>query len=111
MLNVTQVRRPKTVGNTTPITTAIASDAVAVDDLIRSEGYSVEIQGITTGTVQVQSTIDGVTWTQEGSNITANGRVNITSANLTAIRLNVTVATAVSITFVVAGKQAIIPGL
>ena len=111
MLNRTEVRRPKVIGNTTPITTAIASDAVAVDDFIRSEGYSVEILGITTGTVQVQSTIDGTNWTQEGSNVTANGRVNITSANLTAIRLNVTVATTVSITFVVAGKQAIVAGL
>lgn len=102
------VRRPATgaAGSTgTPITTAIASGAVAVNDLLRSEGYTVEVKGITTGTVQVQSSIDNSTWTAEGSALTADGRVTITNHNIAYVRVNVTVSTSVSITFVVAGRS------
>lgn len=102
------IRRPATgsAGSPgTPITTAIASGAVCVGDLLRSEGYTVEVKGITTGTVKVQSTIDGSTWIDEGSPLTADGRVTITNHNILNVRLLATVATSISVTYVVAGRS------
>jgi hypothetical protein len=101
------VRRPAlgaAGASDTPITTAIASAAVAVNDLIRSEGITVEIQGITTGTVKVQSSIDGAVWTTEGADLTADGRRTITTDNVGFVRALVTVATSVSVKVVVAGR-------
>ena len=100
------VRQPNGAGNTAnPITTVADSVPVTVADMLRSEGYSVQIAGITTGTVQIQSSIDGSSWANEGSALTADGRVNITATNVQSIRAHVTVATSVSIVLTVAGRR------
>jgi hypothetical protein len=100
------VRTPNGAGGVgSPITTVAASVGVFVGDMLRSEGYSCAITGITTGSVDIESTIDGTTWVKEGSSITADGRVNVTSMNLQAIRANVKTATAVAVLFTVAGRR------
>lgn len=100
------VRQPNGAGSTgTPITTAIDSVPVTVADMLRSEGYTVRIAGITTGTVQIQSTIDGVNWDNEGAALTADGRVNLTGTNMQAVRAHVTVATTISVVMTVAGRR------
>lgn len=100
------VRQPNGAGSAAvPITTAIDSVPVSVADMLRSEGYSVRIAGITTGTVQIQSSLDGVSWDNEGAALTADGKVNITSTNIAFIRAHVTVATTVSVVMTVAGRR------
>lgn len=100
------VRQPNGAGSAgTPVTTAIATAPISVADMLRSEGYTVNVAGITTGAVQVQSSIDGSTWVNEGSALTADGKVTLTSNNLRFIRGNVTVATSVSIVLTVLGRS------
>jgi hypothetical protein len=91
-------------GASAPVTTVTQSAAVSTNDLDPTPGINVEIHGITTGTVDVESTIDGSTWVKEGSSLTADGRVKISSP-VSAVRANVKVATTVSVTLVVGGLQ------
>jgi hypothetical protein len=106
-------REPSANGSAAaPRTTTGATAAVAVDDLLRTEGYTIEVKGVGSGgspSVTIQSTIDGSTWTTEGSPLTADGRATITAHNIAAVRVNIgTLATpgvATSLSFVVAGRQ------
>lgn len=117
-------RNPKTDGTaggtghpSTPKTTTGATAAVAVDDLLRSEGYTCEVKGVGVGgspSSQVQSSIDGTTWTNEGSALTADGRVTITAHNVAFVRVNVTAlatpGTATAVVLTVAGRQSALYG-
>jgi hypothetical protein len=100
------IRQPTDAKTGTPKTTATATAAVSVGDMLRTEGYTIDVFGITTGTIQLQSSIDGSNWTNEGAALTANGRVTLSANNLVYIRGNVTVATAVAIVLTVVGRQA-----
>lgn len=84
-----------------PITTVKASDSIAVEDF---DSCQVQISGITTGTVQVQSSLDGSAWIAEGSPLTADGIVAISSARKF-VRANVTVATTVAVVVKAGGRQ------
>lgn len=100
-------RQPNGAGNDdNPIEAVGQSVAVGVADLLRSEGYTVEVEGITTGNVQIQSSINGSTWSNEGAALSADGRVTITAHNVAFIRADVTVATDVAVKLTVAGRQA-----
>lgn len=84
-----------------PIVSTKASDAIAVEDL---DSIRVQVSGITTGTVQVQSSLDGSTWVNEGSALTADGAVAITGPRKN-VRGNVTVSTDVSVVMKAGGVQ------
>lgn len=100
-------RNPADAGSPdNPVATVAATDPVSVEDLLRSEGYTCEVQGITTGSVQIQSTIDGSTWSDEGAALAADGRVTISDHNVAAVRANVETATDVAVILTVAGRQA-----
>jgi hypothetical protein len=85
-----------------PITTVKASDKIDVEEL---DQISVAITGITTGTVQVQSSMDGTSWVNEGAAFTADG-VRDVSGVRKFVRANVTVATSVAVLIKAAGRIA-----
>lgn len=100
------VRQPNGAGSTaSPITTTADSVPVFVGDMLRSEGYTVRIAGITTGTVQIQSSLNGTDWDNEGAALTADGKVNITATNVQFVRAHVTVSTSISVVMTVAGRR------
>lgn len=74
--------------------------AIGVEEF---DSVTVEITGITTGTVQVQSSLDGSTWVNEGSALTSDGRVVVTGL-ATHVRGNITVDTSVAILIKAAGR-------
>lgn len=82
------------------IESAGQSGAIGVEEF---DAVTVEITGITTGTVQVQSSLDGSTWVNEGSALTGDGRVVVTGL-ATHVRANVTVDTDVAVLIKAAGR-------
>jgi hypothetical protein len=106
--NSLQVRRVATGGlgaAATPLTTVANGAPIDVTDLIRSEGYTVEWTGVTTGTLHVETSIDGVTWVQEGANQTANGRMTITASNVAQVRIRASVATTIAVVYTASGRR------
>jgi hypothetical protein len=89
----------------TPLIGVANGGAISVEDFIRLEGYTVEWSGVTTGTLHIESSINGTTWIQEGANKTADGRVTLTTDNVRFIRIRASVATTIAVLYSVSGRR------